>query len=252
MESKTISLINSSPLTDCLQALSHRRNVASFALFHRYFHANCSSDLANCVPPLLPRPRCTRLASSSHPYSVHLSNARVNQYSQSFIPFSGKLWNSLPASAFPPAYGLNFFKGKVSRYLCHSFGSRIWTFPGMGTSVTFFVLFLLALAASLLHKKTPLPYASRFIQETSLIHPRITGTLSRSPAGSVIYLSNLQPRDIPSFVHIVTVLLYMTTIYIQNPSSNFFPRSDRHLNILAHSSLSSSVCPCSTLLTTSI
>ena len=79
MESKAFRLINSAPLSDCLQLLSHRRNVASLALFYRYFHANCSSDLANCVPPLLPRPRCTRLASSSHPYSVHLSNARVNQ-----------------------------------------------------------------------------------------------------------------------------------------------------------------------------
>ena len=89
VESKVFCLINSSPLTDCLQPLSHCRNIASLALFYRYFHANCSSDLANCVPPLLPRPRCTRLASSSHPYSVHLSNARVNQYSQSLNPF---LW----------------------------------------------------------------------------------------------------------------------------------------------------------------
>ncbi len=72
----------------CLQPLSYRCNVASLAIFYRYFHANCSSDLANCMPPLLPRPRCTRLSSFSHPYSVHLSNARVNQYSQSFIPFS--------------------------------------------------------------------------------------------------------------------------------------------------------------------
>ncbi|MPC73870.1 hypothetical protein E2C01_068211 [Portunus trituberculatus] len=29
------------------------------------------------------------------------SNARVNQYSQSLIPFTGKLWNSLPASPVP-------------------------------------------------------------------------------------------------------------------------------------------------------
>ena len=41
------------------------------------------------------RPRCTRL-SASHPYSVHLSNVRVNQYLHSFIPYTGKLWNSLP------------------------------------------------------------------------------------------------------------------------------------------------------------
>ena len=122
VESKAFCLINSSPLTDCLQPLSHRRNVASLALFYRYFHVNCSSDLAKCVPPLFPRPRCTRLASSSHPYSVHLSNARVNLYSQSFFPFFGKLWNSLPASIFPPAYDLNCFKREVSRHLSHCLG----------------------------------------------------------------------------------------------------------------------------------
>ena len=124
VESKAFCLISSSPLTDCLQRLSHCRSVASVALFYCYFHANCSSDLANCVPPLLPRLRYSRLAFSSHPYSVHLSKARVNQYSQSFNPFSGKLWNSLLASVFPPAYDLNCFKREVSRHLSHSFGAE--------------------------------------------------------------------------------------------------------------------------------
>ena len=123
MESKAFRLINSAPLSDCLQLLSHRRYVASLALFYSYFHANCSSDLANCVPPLLPRPRCTILAFSSHPYSVHPSNATVNKYSESFIPFSGKLWNSLPASIFPSAYDLNCLKREVSRHSFHSFGT---------------------------------------------------------------------------------------------------------------------------------
>ena len=114
------------------------------------FSANCSSDLANCVPPMIPRPRCTRLASSSHPYSDHLSNARVNQYFQPFIPFSGKLWNSLPSSVFPSAYDLNSFKREVSRHLSHSFGSWIWTLPWTCTSMGFFFIFL-SLAACLLH-----------------------------------------------------------------------------------------------------
>ena len=91
VELKAFRLINSSPLTDCLQPSNHRSKVASLALFYRYFQANCSSDLVNCMPPLLPQLRYTKLASSSHPYSDHLSNARINQYSQSFIPFSGKL-----------------------------------------------------------------------------------------------------------------------------------------------------------------
>ncbi|MPC53527.1 hypothetical protein E2C01_047422 [Portunus trituberculatus] len=65
------------------------------------------------MPPLLLWPHYTRLSSSSHPYSVQLSNIRVNHYFQSFIPFSGKLWNSPPASVFPSSYDLTSFKRKV-------------------------------------------------------------------------------------------------------------------------------------------
>lgn len=117
VESKALRLINSPPLTNCLQSLSHRRNVASLSIFYRYFHGNCSTDLANCMPRLFLRPRCTKLSSSSHPYSVQLPNARVNQYAPSFIPFTDKLWNSLPASVFPNSYNLSSFKREVSRHL---------------------------------------------------------------------------------------------------------------------------------------
>ena len=117
VEAKAFRLINAPPLTDCLQSLIHRRSVASLSIFYRYFHGYCSSELANCMPPPLPRPRRTRLSTFSHPYSVHLTNARVNQHLHSFIPFTGKLWNSLPCSVFPPAYDLNSFKRGVSRHL---------------------------------------------------------------------------------------------------------------------------------------
>ena len=50
--------------------------------------------------------------------SCHLTtNARVNQQLHSFIPFTGKLWNSLPDSVFPPSYNLNSFKRGVLRHL---------------------------------------------------------------------------------------------------------------------------------------
>merc|ERR1712035_212357 len=55
-------------------------------------------------------PRCTRLSTYSHPFSVQLSNARVNQHLHSFIPFTGKLWNSLPESIFLPAYDLRLLQ----------------------------------------------------------------------------------------------------------------------------------------------
>ena len=132
VESKTFRLINSFPLTDCLQPL---------VLFYRYFHANCSSDLANCMPPLLSWNRCTRLASSPDPYPVHLCNTKVNQCSQSFIPFSSKLWNSTPTSVFQSAYNLNSFKREVSRHLTQSFGHWSRTFPRTSTSVGCFLWF---------------------------------------------------------------------------------------------------------------
>merc|ERR1712035_111623 len=110
VESKAFRLINSPPLTDCLQPLLFRRNVASLSIFYRYFHANCSSELANCMPPPLMRPRCTRLSTFSHPNTVQTPYARVDQYLHSFIPFTGKLWNTLPSSVFPPFYNLGTFK----------------------------------------------------------------------------------------------------------------------------------------------
>ena len=114
---RAFRLINCPPLTDCFQSLKHRRSVASLSIFYRYFHGYCSSELANCMPPPLPRPRCTRLSTFSHPYSIQLTNARVNQYLHSFIPFTGRLWNSLPDSVFPPSYNLDSFKRGVSRHL---------------------------------------------------------------------------------------------------------------------------------------
>ena len=109
-ESKAFRLINSPPLIDCLDSLSYRRNVASLYLSYLHFYADSSSEFVNCMPLPLLQPHCTRLSTSSHPYSVHLPNARVNQHLHSFIPYTGKLWNFLPLSVFPPACALNSFK----------------------------------------------------------------------------------------------------------------------------------------------
>ena len=88
VESKVFLLIDSPPLTDCLQHLTIHRIVASLAIFYRYFHANC-------MPSPLPRPHLTRFSTDSHPYSVHPPSARINQYLHSFFPFTSKFWNSL-------------------------------------------------------------------------------------------------------------------------------------------------------------
>ncbi len=119
VESKTFSLIRSYSLISCLLPLNCHRDVASLSIFYRYFHAHCSSELANCMPQLLPPPRCTRLSSQAQPYTVQYPYARVNQYLYSFFSVTGKLWNTLHAFVFPPVYDLNIFKRGVSRHLCN-------------------------------------------------------------------------------------------------------------------------------------
>ncbi len=100
VESKGFHVINSPPLTDCILPLNLRHNAASLSIFYRYFHANSSSELANCMPD-----------------TVQIPYTRVNQHLQSFILVTGKLWNSLPLTLFPPTYDLNSFKMGVSRHL---------------------------------------------------------------------------------------------------------------------------------------
>ncbi len=119
VESKAFPLINSPPLTDSILPLNLRCSVASLSIFYRYFHANRSSDLANCMPPLLPRPRSTRLSSQAHPYTVQIPYTRVNRHLQSFILVIGKLWNSL-LTLFPPIYDLNFFQKESVNAPLHS------------------------------------------------------------------------------------------------------------------------------------
>merc|ERR1711980_84937 len=115
-----------------------------------FFHGNCSSELANCMPPPLRRPRCTRLSTYSHPSSVQLSNVRVNQHLHSFIPFTGKLWNSLPKSIFPPAYDLLLQKRSVKAPLLLNwplFGYLLLIYRGRQLQRAFFSLLFLSLAA---------------------------------------------------------------------------------------------------------
>ena len=107
VEFKAFRQVNS-PQTD---SLGHRRNVAPLSLFYWYFHANCSSELANCMPPSLTQ-FCYIRVSTSHLNSVYLSNARVNQNLPSCIPYTGRLWNSLPFVCFTTFLWLELFQEK--------------------------------------------------------------------------------------------------------------------------------------------
>ncbi|CAE1265595.1 unnamed protein product [Acanthosepion pharaonis] len=61
-------------LASRLRSLSHRRAVASLCLFYKYFHGNCSEELHWLVPRRHEFKRPTRLASRSHPFTLHVSH----------------------------------------------------------------------------------------------------------------------------------------------------------------------------------
>lgn len=71
-----VSVISHTPLLCCF---------CSYIL-PQYFHGYISCGLATGMPPALTGPSCIKLASHSHPSSVHFTNSRVNQYQKSFIP----------------------------------------------------------------------------------------------------------------------------------------------------------------------
>ena len=117
IQRKAVRLISDPSLTSSMQPLSLRRDVASLALFYRYYHGKCSTELANIVPVPITYSRSTRLASCSHPYQVSTPRCRTLSHSSSFFPRTAKLWNSLPLSTFPLSYNLNSFKIRVCKYL---------------------------------------------------------------------------------------------------------------------------------------
>ena len=119
VESKAFRLINSPPLIDCLDSLSYRRNVASLSIFDRYFHADCSFELANCMPPT-----SRGLAAKDFllflilNLSIYLRKELTSIFTLSSLTLvsSGTLFL---LSVFPPAYDLNSFKRGVSRHLLY-------------------------------------------------------------------------------------------------------------------------------------
>ncbi|KAL7647645.1 UNVERIFIED_CONTAM: hypothetical protein RMT77_001245 [Armadillidium vulgare] len=117
VESRVFRLINSPALTNSLQSLSTRRIVASLSLYYRYYNGHCSSELSRCIPPPLRRARATRLSTQSHPFSVQLSDPRLNRYALSYMYSTGKVWNTLPSSIFPTSYDLHTFKRRVSGHV---------------------------------------------------------------------------------------------------------------------------------------
>ena len=117
IQNKAIRLINNPTITNEFPPLSIRRDVASLALFYRYFHGKCSEGLASIVPLPHIYPRNTRAAGNAHEFTLTPPKCRTSAYKNSFVPRTTTLWNSLPGSCFPTNYDPTLFKSSCFKHL---------------------------------------------------------------------------------------------------------------------------------------
>ena len=115
VQKRAVRLIGDTKLTDSLPSLAHRRAVGDLALFYRYFHGKCSSEIKSIMPALASFNRPTRHNQSWHPFAVQLKTQRTTYSKASFVYRTSLLWNSLPAQIFPSNYNLQQFKARVNK-----------------------------------------------------------------------------------------------------------------------------------------
>ena len=77
----------------------------------------CSSELAQLVPFPFSRGRSTRYFDRLHDFSVIIPRCYKDDYVNSVLPRTARIWNSLPIECFPLTYKLNGFKSRINRHL---------------------------------------------------------------------------------------------------------------------------------------
>ena len=70
VQKRVVSLVGSG-ISAGLQALSHRRDVASLSLFYKYYYGKCPSEFADLAPPKLVTVRSTRFSEQMHRHIVN-------------------------------------------------------------------------------------------------------------------------------------------------------------------------------------
>lgn len=119
IQKRAIKIINNREITDVLDSLEHRRNVGCLALFYRYFHRKCSLEITRIMPSVASLSVShyrTRNVVSAHPFQVRLEFCRTDQFKNSFIPRTSRLWNLLPSRVFPDSYDIQVFKTNVHNF----------------------------------------------------------------------------------------------------------------------------------------
>ena len=118
LQNKALRLLEiDEPFKFGIVPLSHRKNAASLCVFYRHFFLQPSIELTDILPGVAPCVRTTRSTTRGHPYCVKMSRSRTELHLNSYIPRTSRLWNSIPASAFPVSPYMGVFKKAVKTFL---------------------------------------------------------------------------------------------------------------------------------------
>ncbi|XP_045493438.1 uncharacterized protein LOC123692709 [Colias croceus] len=117
VQRRAVRMIGDPRISDRLDPLALRRDIASLCVFYRIYHGECSNELFELIPAAEFHHRTARHKANFHAHHLDRWRTSTVRFSRHFFPRTTTLWNSLPSSVFPHMYDIDLFKKRAYTHL---------------------------------------------------------------------------------------------------------------------------------------